>query len=171
VPIKDWKDVDGEYRLKECHCTPYAIASFAVINKAIRWIGKNKERFTEFVFEEGDAGRKDFEWLVNNIVDRDPERMNSLRPRFDLKALPPLQSADLAVWEQRNFVREKLEGALAAKTYDDLRPSLRRLVERPNDWAVMPRDRIAQWAERHAGVPSVPSLGIGRRGGRFPTGR
>jgi len=114
---------------------------------------KARPAFTEFVFEEGDAGREDFEWLVNDVIRRDPDSLNAVRPRFNSKALPPLQSADLAVWEQRNIVRENMEGKLASKTYADLRPSFRKLVERPNDWAVMARERIAQWASVTVGVP------------------
>jgi hypothetical protein len=105
VLANDWEQVNEEYRLTECRATPYAVAAFSVINKAIRWIGKpNRNRsFTDFVFEEGDAGRADFEWLVSS-------------------------------------------------RYSELRPSFRRLVERPNDWGLMERSRIAEWAIR-IGVP------------------
>jgi hypothetical protein len=154
VLTEDWKAINREYRLKECHCTPYAVAAFAVINKSIRWIGKKKLKFIEFVFEEGDAGRDDFEWLSNDIIRRRPDALEAMRPRFDSKALPPLQCADLAVWEQRNVVRERLKGVLSAKpVHRDQRPVIRRLLARPNDWGIMTRLRIADWASRSVGVP------------------
>jgi hypothetical protein len=78
--------------------------------------------------------------------------MQAVRPRFAPKDLPPLQAADLSAWEQRNFVRMKLSGTLDPD-YDKLRPSLRRLVERPNDYGVMDRDQIAFWASAQVGVP------------------
>jgi hypothetical protein len=152
VLTADWNAVNEEYRLKECHCTPYSVAVFAVINKSIRWIGRKRLKFTEFVFEEGDAGRVDFEWLINDVIKHRPTSLEAVRPRFDSKALLPLQCADLAVWEHRNFVRDGLKGILVQKTYRDLRPSVRKLFKRPDDWGVMNRRRIAEWAEV-VGVP------------------
>jgi hypothetical protein len=153
VLTEDWNDVNQEYWMDECHCTQFAVAAFNVINKSMLWMGKKKHGPKEFVFEEGDAGRDDFEWLVKQIIKRNPESLSTVRPRFDSKALPPLQASDLAVWEQRNFVREKLEGTLISAAVRDLRPAVRRLVRRPYDWGVMNRRRIALWAERIAVVP------------------
>jgi hypothetical protein len=84
VLTADWNAVNEEYRLKECHCTPYSVAAFAVINKSIRWIGRKRLKFTEFVFEEGDAGRIDFEWLINDVIKHRPTSLErSLTLRFE----------------------------------------------------------------------------------------
>lgn len=142
----DWRAVNVDYRLRECRLTPYAVAGFSVMNKTIRWLGKpGKDRkFTEFVFEEGDAGQADFKWLIDEVVKLRPDPLTAIRPQFRPKSLLPLQSADFAVWEQRSFVRKRLEG----KTYEELRQSLQTLLMIPNDWGVMNRPQIAEWAVR-----------------------
>jgi hypothetical protein len=72
VLLDDWRAVNQEYALKECHATPYALAAFKVISKSIDWIGKEHAHDTlhEFVFEDGDAGRGDLLHFVNWVRGR-----------------------------------------------------------------------------------------------------
>jgi hypothetical protein len=94
---------------------------------------------------------------VNRIIERQPEELRAVRPRFESKGLPALQSADLSVWEQRNFVRDKLDGTLDPD-FEKLRPSFQKLVLRPNDWGVMQRENIVVWASDRVGVPKRSEL-------------
>ncbi len=156
VLAEDWNVVNQQYRLKECHCTPYAIAAFAVIAKCDWWAYKKKLNRTEYVFEEGDAGREDLEWLVRNV----PDGLKAVRPRFDSKALTPLQPADLAVWEHRCAIRDRLDDDEAPFVYRNLRPSLR---QRPHMWGVMDREKIRQWVIHLVGVPKRSDASWNRR--------
>jgi hypothetical protein len=149
VITADWRAVDLEYRMTECRLTEYAVAAFSVTNKTIQFLANPKKdrKFTEFVFEEGDAGQKDFEWLVDEVVKLQPDPLSTVRPKFQPKTVLPLQSADFAVWEQRSAIKDFLEGS-SENTYEELRPSLRMLLEKPNNWGVMARAEIVDWAIR-----------------------
>ena len=72
-----------KYRLKECHATPYAIASVGVINKSIQWLKRDHphDSLAEFVFEEGDNLQGDlmFLWITS-----------AKNPRLE-RNLPPIQ--------------------------------------------------------------------------------
>jgi hypothetical protein len=70
VVLDDWRTVNGDYYLKECRLSPYAIAAFAVMQKAVPWIGRARKghTFTEFVFEQGDTGQGDFKWLIDELL-------------------------------------------------------------------------------------------------------
>jgi len=41
IILRDWHRLNAQYRLKECHATPYAIASVGVINKSIQWLKRD----------------------------------------------------------------------------------------------------------------------------------
>ena len=44
IILKAWHALNEKYRLKECHATPYAIASVGVINKSIQWLKRDQPR-------------------------------------------------------------------------------------------------------------------------------
>ena len=126
VLIVDWQDVDREYRLQESHCTPYALAGFFVMDRTIRWWGRKHphDSMTEFVFDDGDKGKGDFIWMMDNIIKRDKPRLNLLSPVFKTKVLAQLQAADLAAWPQHRtfklWVTKQPEQSLLPAVIDAL---------------------------------------------------
>ena len=85
VLTADWNAVNEEYRLKECHCAVFGCGIRS--DQSSRFAGSEAKRlkFTEFVFEEGDAGRVGAEWLINDAIKRRPTSLESGSPtlRFE----------------------------------------------------------------------------------------
>lgn len=155
ILLDDWKAVNAEYRLKECHATPYAMASLSVLNRSLMWIGRphkpvrkrSHHDFTEFVFEEGDNGQDDFRWIMNETKRRGKGKLDSIYPIFRPKTLLPLQCCDFAAWEKRSAVKNLINDIPVA-----FRDSLEGLMKVPHEWGVIDQAVLAEYA-RWLGVP------------------
>ena len=64
----------------------------------------------------GLAWQDDFESLMREVIKLQPEALSSVKPTLGPKTLVELQTADLAVWEQRHRVQVKLRDR-----YEDIR--------------------------------------------------
>ena len=145
VMLKDWEELNNEYRLKECRATPYAIAAISVISKTLQWIKREhpNDEVKQFTFEEGDRNQGDFTWFVDFVVSKARKTLMPVRPVFEAKSVAQLQAADLMLWEQRNVVVKRLRGEMV-----EVRESLKILLPFAESWGLMNRARIQEWAER-----------------------
>ena len=154
VLLEDWRTVNREYTLKECHATPYCLAAFSSIDKAVRWIGRERgnETIKEFAFEQGDTGFGDLlhfmTWMRKAVA---PGTLDSIHPVPKPKSLEPLQAADFAAWEQRYVASRRLTGQLGS-----IRDSLRELMKVKNDWGVIDQPKLLEYCE-WLGVPKRTS--------------
>jgi hypothetical protein len=141
IILKDWHALNEKYRLKECHATPYAIASVGVINKSIQWLKRDHphDSLTEFVFEEGDNLQGDLMFFMDHVRKRIPD-LSGIYPQFKSKSLEPLQACDFVAWEQRAVVKKRL-----ANRYDQVRDSLRALIGLRKDWGVSDQRTLEDW--------------------------
>jgi hypothetical protein len=86
IILRDWHALDRKYRLRECHATPYAIASISVINKSIQWLKREHphDSLTAFVFEEGDAGQGDLMFFMDHVRRKNRE-LGSIYPQIQVE--------------------------------------------------------------------------------------
>jgi hypothetical protein len=141
IVLKDWHELNRKYRLKECHATPYAIASVGVINKSIQWLKRDHPHdvLTEFVFEQGDNLQGDLMFFMDLVRRRVPN-LAGIYPQFKPKSLEPLQACDFVAWEQRDVVKKKLENR-----YERIRESLQELFTLKRDWGVSDKGTLEAW--------------------------
>ena len=142
--LEDWRRANQEFLLKECRCTPYALCSFYVMDQAMRYFAhrtrvKLKART---VFEDGDKGKGDFMWMIDQVINRNKRMFRSIKPDFQGKELAPLQAADFAMWEQlyaEKRVIQKPDVPLV------LRPSFQVLLGIKRQWGVMDYDGLLRF--------------------------
>jgi hypothetical protein len=150
VVLDDWRAANTHYTLKECHATPYCLAAFSSLSKAIKWIGRErgKDLISEFVFEEGDSGFGDLlqfmNWARKAVR---PGALDCVYPIPKPKTLEPLQAADFTAWEQRYVAAKRSAGEIP-----EFRPSLRALMTVRNDWGVIDGPKLVEYCE-WLGVP------------------
>ena len=109
VIIDEWNKANQVYALAQNHCTPYALASFFVIDKTLRWIGNHhdKEIKTAIVFESGDSGKGDFMWVMDQIRRRRPD-LAPTYPQFGIEDdVVAFQACDFVAWEKRRAMGKR----------------------------------------------------------------
>jgi hypothetical protein len=152
IVLDDWRTLNDEFALDECHASPYCLAAFSVIHKSIRWIGKEHPRdmLCEFVFEEGDCDRGDLlhfmDW-VRKLIGKDWEKCCNIYPVFKPKTLEPLQAADFAAWEQRTIATEFIEGEFVG-----FRPAMQQFLRLENDNGIIDKPKLIEYCDS-LGVP------------------
>ena len=77
------------------------------------------------------------------VVSKARKTLAPVLPVFMDKRIDQLQAADLVLWEQRNVVVRRLQGRPTG-----LRESLRILIQVKQEWGMMQRDQLVEWAER-----------------------
>lgn len=148
VVLDDWRSLNEQRAMKECHVTPYGLAAFSALGKSILWVGRNRPRDPlKAVFERGDADRGDREHLLSWMRTLAKGRLDSVETREDPKEAPPLQAADLAAWEHRFAV-----GGVVTQTLVDLREPLAELLKIDSSYGVIMREALAEHCEK-LGVP------------------
>ena len=155
ILLDDWAEINRLYALDENHCTPYSIAGFYSIDKAMRWLNRRDgdTAFTKFIFEDGDKHKGDFIWMVDQIVKWNKRLLAPMKPHFMPKKLAPLQAADFVLWEQFNASKTRLlTGAPIV-----WRPTLRQLSSVKHTWGMLNADRLIQFCEEYC----VPKRGSG----------
>jgi hypothetical protein len=154
VLLDDWRAVNEIYLLDESHCTPYALASFYVMDRTIRWWGRKhpKDSMTEFVFEEGDKNKGDFMWMMDRIVRRNRTGLAVAIPVFKPKALAPLQAADLAGWTMRRAAKVWLTKEQERALPKPIRERLVELAKVPHRAGYLNQEHITKFCRDH-GVP------------------
>ncbi len=134
--------------MKECHATPYGLASFSALSKSIMWIGRNRplDSFKP-VFEEGDRDRGDREHLLAWVRDLAKGHLDSVTTSESAMECPPLQAADLAAWEHRFAVR-----GVVARNVRELSAPLNELLRVESSYGVINRKELDEHCAR-LGVP------------------
>ena len=144
VLLEDWNALNEQYAMKECHVSPFGLASFSVINKCILWCGRNRPE-DEFlpVFEKGDADRGDRDHLVSWVRALGKPVLDSIRVDEESKSCPPLQAADLAAWEHRYTV-----AAVATGTLNEISASMKELLRLESSYGVIKEAELAEHRAR-----------------------
>jgi len=161
VLLDDWRRVNEVYQLEELHCTPYALASFYVIDRTIRWWGRRHrhDSMNQFVFEDGDEHKGDFIWIMDNLIRPRRREFALISPIFKPKALVPLQAADLAGWIERRAFKawliEQPEKSIPPTVID----ALLTLRNVPHLAGYLDKEKLILFCENHA----VPKRGDDRR--------
>jgi hypothetical protein len=154
VLLDDWREVNEMYKLDDSHCTPYALASFYVMDRTIRWWGRRRpnDSMTEFVFEEGDKHKCDFMWMMDRVVRQNQPQLAIAIPVFKPKTLGPLQAADLAGWTMRRAARVWLTRDEERALPESIRQRLVELAKVPHRAGYLNREHITNFCRDH-GVP------------------
>jgi len=85
--LEDWRRANDEYLLKECRCTPYALCAFYIMDQLIRYFAHRTREFrARTVFEEGDKGKGDFMWMLDQVVRRNKRMFRVSSPTFRAKS-------------------------------------------------------------------------------------
>jgi hypothetical protein len=144
VLLDDWRVVNKDYMLKEYSVTPYAIAAYSTIVKAIKWVGleRRADTFLEFVFEDGDTGRGDFLRFMDWTREATRNKIDPAYPVFKPKSLEPIQAADFVCWEQRYVATKKALG-----NYTALRDSLAVLLKVDHSWGLIHRTKLIEYCD------------------------
>ena len=135
--LADWRRANEQYSLKESHCTPYALCAFFVMDAAIRYLAhrtRNKLR-ARFVFEDGDKGKGDFIWMIDQVVSRNKRMFKGIKPDFQGKELAPLQAADFVLWEQLYVEKKRLRNPSLGRHVS--RDSFKELLGIKRTWGLM----------------------------------
>lgn len=148
VLLEDWRALNEQYAMKECHVSPFGLASFSVINKCILWCGRNRPA-DEFqpVFERGDADHGDRDHLVSWVRALGKPALDRVRVDEESKTCLPLQAADLAAWEHRYTV-----AAAATGTLNELSASMKELLRLESSYGAIKQAELAEHRTR-LGVP------------------
>jgi hypothetical protein len=160
VLLDDWERVNKVYKLEESHCTPYAIASYFVIDRTVRWWGtRKKECVIKFIFEDGDKHKGDFIWLMDQVIRKHRAIFSALSPIFEPKKLAPLQAADFVAWSNRRAVQIKF-GDDSLRLDADIADAFAPLVKTKgkNVWGWLDEDKLLKFCRQF----DVPKRGDSR---------
>lgn len=148
VRLDDWRALNDEYAMKECRISPYGLASFSVLSKSIIWVGAHRPSdLLVPVFEGGDNDRGDREHLLSWVRQLAGGGLDSVKVIEESKSCPPLQAADLLVWEHRSAVSGVVSG-----TIESLRESLEELLKLDSSYGVIRLPELLQH-RKQLGVP------------------
>lgn len=149
VMLDDWSRLKERYAMKECHVSPFGLASFSVIGKCILWSGKNRpaDAFVP-VFERGDADRGDRDHLLAWVRKLGGPILDGVKVQEESKNSPPLQAADLAVWSHRIAVTERF-----SRSFSELSACMRELLMLDHSYGVIQRAQLDEHRAR-LGVPA-----------------
>ncbi len=150
VLLDDWAKVNEVYKLRESHCTPYAIASYFVVDRTVRWWGTRKEGCViKFVFEDGDLNKGDFIWLMNQVVRKNKPILSALSPVFEPTKVAALQAADFVSWANRRAIQVKF-GDETLRLNQSLADAFVPLVKTrgKNIWGWLDEPRLLEFCEQ-----------------------
>ncbi len=151
VLLESWRRINKVYKLKESHCTPYALAGFLTMRDAMAWLSiRERNLRARFIFEDGDLHKGDFLWFMDQLAERRRE-FAGLKPNFEPKEMTPLQGADFAMWEQVRNVKNQLENPDRDRM-PILRDSLKRLMALKSKWTYTDDEGILKFC-RDLDVP------------------
>jgi hypothetical protein len=159
IELDAWNRVNDEaYALKENHLTPYALCGFFTMDKTFRWLKRRTRRFMiKFIFEDGDANKGDFMWVMDQFIRCDKRMLGGAKPQFESKDLAPLQACDFVMWEQFNLVKNRLKNPQSSAP---LRESFKRLYSIKKQWGVIDHEKLIKFCEDFdvpkRGEPSRP---------------
>lgn len=158
VLIDDWKRVNQVYAMEGNHCTPFAIAGFFVIDKTMRWIGNHHDKGikTAILFEDGDMGKVDLVWAMEQIHKAEPMLIPSELPNFGKKDLVPFQACDLVAWLIRSEFGKRLRHPV--EEYPGTSKPLEEMYKLDRDWGYQDYDSLIKFCERF----DVPKVGEDR---------
>jgi hypothetical protein len=168
IRLDDWREVNKAYQLEESHCTPYSLAGFFVMDRTIRWWGRERpeDSMTEFVFEEGDKHKGDFIWMMERIVRQNRTELGIVTPVFKPKALAPLQAADLDGWIMRRAFKVEITKEPERSLPAALVEAMMEIGRIPHISGDLGQEHITKFCEAH-GVPNRgqdgPWKGVVRR--------
>jgi hypothetical protein len=161
ILLEDWKTINEVYQLKESRCTPYSLAAFFVMDRIIRWWGRKHphDSMTSFVFEEGDANKGDFMWVMDGIVRQDRSNLKVAVPVFMPKGLAQLQAADLSGWVMRRAFKAAITKEPERNLPAPLVEALIRVGKIPHLSGSLGREHLTRFCELH----DVPKRGDDRK--------
>jgi hypothetical protein len=125
IPLKEFRDVDREFLLKESVGHPYPLAARICMARVEEWgMARSIEGQVQFFFEDGAKNKGQLLWIA--------EKDGKPTPIFTKKQdACQFQAADLLAWEHNRLLRKNQDEWL-----NDLSPALQRLDGMPNDWGI-----------------------------------
>jgi len=141
--LDDWRRANAEYQLKESHCTPYALCAFFTMDASIRYLAHRQRQKlrARFVYEDGDKGKGDFIWMIDQVVARNKRMFHGIKPQFEGKELAPLQAADFVLWERRHAEKKRIK-----KEPQVLRESFKERLRIKRTWGFMDYDALMRFS-------------------------
>ena len=121
----DYTAVNEKFQLEESFGNMYSFCSRYCVGAVRHWAEKYKypKDKIHYVFEDGCKGKGDLSTIME--FDGFPS------PTFGDKKLPPLQAADLVVWELR-----RVAGLAFDDSLQSFRESFKTLSDMPQDWGI-----------------------------------
>ena len=158
VLIGDWKRVNKIYALDRNHCTPFALAGFFVLEKTMRWVGNHHDNKikTAIVFEDGDAGKGDLMWTMEQVRKKVPLLIPKGVLQFADKDLVQFQACDFVAWEKRQEFGNRL--CLPLEAYPGPSEPLQELWKLDRDWGYSDYGSLIAFCEQY----DVPKIGEDR---------
>jgi hypothetical protein len=153
VLLDDWREANALYQLKESHLTPYGLAGFFLVHRTMGWVAARQRRCrVALIFENGDQGKGDLIWLVDQVLRSLAARHNAILT-FHPNKIAPLQAADFVMWEQRRLTKDRL---MSSEEPVEFRKPLQELMTIKKRWGILDKTMIVKFCEDF----DVPKRGV-----------
>lgn len=137
VILKDFRDVDGKYQLREYLGNPYSFCGRHCAARVRLWAQHYDypESQIRYVFEQGAKGKGE----LITVMQRD----GFPPPIFESKGLAPLQAADFVAWEHLKATKQAQVGDVRG-----FRRSLIELSRIPHDWGIYEKKQLVKLCKK-----------------------